>query len=284
MTHTDIHRPSVINPEDYDFIGFQYLGPDFPADRALIQAHMERTGGTTSDHYHGGSCHICGAHAIYTAVFHHMPSNSYIRTGLDCADKLGNFDTEGFRKKVKTVLEQKAGKRKAEAYLTQHGLDKAWEIYMANDRKVYGHHPRQVSMVETICDLVFRLVQNGNMTEKQERFLRSLLTQLSDFERKERERLARYDQASPLPKFNARTEIVGKVASVKFEDYGMIPAWKVLVEHKDGWKVWGTLPSVLVGKVGRGDTIRFLATIKPSERDPKFGFFSRPSKAEKVLV
>jgi len=93
---TDIHRPSAIVPADYDFIGFNYLPTDrdlsgiFPAfnDRALIRAHMQRTGGTWSGHEHAGNCHICGAHCIYTATFHHRPTNVYIRCGLTCTDGL----------------------------------------------------------------------------------------------------------------------------------------------------------------------------------------------------
>lgn len=33
---------------------------------------------------------------------------------------------------------------------------------------------------------------------------------------------------------------------------------------------------------GGGDEVEFTATIKRSDRDPKFGFYSRPSKARKV--
>ncbi len=31
--------------------------------------------------------------------------------------------------------------------------------------------------------------------------------------------------------------------------------------------------------IGRGDCARFTATLTPSDRDPKFGFYKRPSKA-----
>ncbi len=54
MTRTDAHRPSVIEPADYSFVGFQYLRVDdlgaalFLADeRRRIQTHMDSTGGET---------------------------------------------------------------------------------------------------------------------------------------------------------------------------------------------------------------------------------------------
>ncbi len=31
--------------------------------------------------------------------------------------------------------------------------------------------------------------------------------------------------------------------------------------------------------IERGDRVRFTATLTPSDRDPKFGFYKRPSKA-----
>jgi hypothetical protein len=49
----------------------------------------------------------------------------------------------------------------------------------------------------------------------------------------------------------------------------------MLVEHADGWKVWGTIPASLI-KAHRGDKVRFDTAITRSDRDPKFGFFSRP--------
>jgi hypothetical protein len=53
---------------------------------------------------------------------------------------------------------------------------------------------------------------------------------------------------------------------------------KMLVVTDTGWKVWGTMPAAL--DVDRGARVRFTATVKPSDDDPHFGFFSRPTKAQ----
>lgn len=136
MPRTDIHRPSAIEPADYEFVGCDYVPDDgiAMADTAVIHAHIARTGGKFSSHEHGGNCHVCGAHCLYTAVFFHAATNSYIRTGFDCAEKLGMGDAErfrAFRAGVKNALDARAGKRKAEAFCEQHGLAAAWEICKA---------------------------------------------------------------------------------------------------------------------------------------------------------
>ena len=90
MKRQDIHRPSVIKPEDYDFVAIvshdDEDGMLNMAERVLLAQHIKQSGGKFSQHAHGGSCHICGAHAFTIAYFHHHPSNQYICTGQDrCA-------------------------------------------------------------------------------------------------------------------------------------------------------------------------------------------------------
>jgi hypothetical protein len=53
----------------------------------------------------------------------------------------------------------------------------------------------------------------------------------------------------------------------------------MIIETKEGYRVFGTVPANLENLVV-GDCVRFVANIKPSEKDPNFGFFSRPSKTE----
>ena len=92
VVRTDIYRPSVINPEEYDFIAVTYnkagaVTHDMAA-RTYIREHMARTGGVYSRHEHGGTCHICGAYANYLATFYHAKSNTYIEVGETCCHNL----------------------------------------------------------------------------------------------------------------------------------------------------------------------------------------------------
>src|SRR3954467_8647095 len=95
MKRTDTHRPSAIIPSEYTWVA-QEVAPIFGlgdchfilAERERIRAHMDRTGGTYAGHAHGGNCMVCGnANAIYTILFYHEPTNSYVRMGERCAMK-----------------------------------------------------------------------------------------------------------------------------------------------------------------------------------------------------
>ena len=72
MKRNDEHRPSEINPADYEFVGLEYLGSSSSEELANMMAgeydniedHKHKTGGELSDHCHGGECHVCGACAL----------------------------------------------------------------------------------------------------------------------------------------------------------------------------------------------------------------------------
>jgi hypothetical protein len=181
MTRTDIHRPSAIIPADYRFVAFKYIGPEpfsvmaSQGAREQIEAHMKQTGGRYSGHDHGGTCHICGASAFWLAVYHHPASNTYINVGETCADKIELSD-QGFslfKATVKGEAGRIAGKVKAQETLRDLGLSQAWVIYAA-DRQGQGRDE------ETVRDLVAKLVQYGNLSEKQVSFLETLLRRIAE--------------------------------------------------------------------------------------------------------
>ena len=276
---TDIHRPSAIEPLDYEFVGFDYLGnradpTTIMAERAAIHAHMARTGGRYSQHAHGGSCHICGASALYTALHYHAKSNTYVRTGLDCADKLGCGDAEAFRVKIERAIEAYAGKRKAQATLEAEGIAKAWTIYTT---PVTG---RDTTYEErTIADIVFKLVRYGSISDKAMGYLKALVDKVDRAVEIAAERIARRAAedaaAAPVPTDGERRLIRGTVISIKEGDFGP----RMLVKTAEGFKVFGAVPSIIRDGLTRGVAVEFYATVRPSNDDPKFGFFSRPTKA-----
>ena len=53
---------------------------------------------------------------------------------------------------------------------------------------------------------------------------------------------------------------------------------KMLVQDDRGFRVWGSVPKSL-GDAERESRITFTATVTASDRDAKFGFFKRPTKA-----
>ena len=281
LQRTDIHRPSVINPEDYTFVAFEVVRGAFAGDleacaymqtqRRIIREHMERTGGHYSLHAHGGNCMVCGnANAIYTVLFYHADTNTYVRMGEICAEKAQcSFgDTNAFRAAVRNAMAAVAGKRKAEATLVAENLTYAWEVYNASTEARATWKYEEF----TISDMVRKLVQYGSLSEKQYDFMRTLIARIPWRAELEAKRAAEKAAAAPCP--NGRVKVTGTVLKSEMRDtmYGV--THKMLVKAAEGFMVWCTVPSGM--DASRGAQVTFKATLKPSDDDPKFGFGSRP--------
>lgn len=297
---TDIHKPSSINPTDYTFIGFKYVGSRVIEKqislhyKQIIEDHMKQTGGNFSDHQHGGSCQVCGANSHYLGVFYHSATNQYIQTGYECADKMSLGDSKAFkafRKQIKDSADFMTGKKKAEQILQDSNLQSCWEIYLRSpeDRSINSEH--------IIASIVSNLVRYGSLSMKQEEYLRHLLGNIDVQKgwaaaREEQDRI-RQETAEDCPE--GRIEVLGTVVSVKEKDTQFGYTLKMLVESTSGFRVWGSVPSSLKcllfseggeltqRTVKRGDKIKFSATVSPSDEDKKFGFFSKPTKANIIL-
>lgn len=290
----DIHRPSAIVPDDYTFVGFEHtreanqgdLGAllALQAERQIIRAHMARTGGTYSHHEHGGNCHVCGAWAIYTVLYYHQPSNSYIRTGFDCAQKLdmgGDWERGNrFRAAIQDAREAQAGKRKAQALLGDEGLSTAWDIYIADwetlpAQRILADGTRYIYQEEnTIRDIVGKLVKYGSISPKQYAFIRSLLDRIARRSQILAERAAERAIAAPCPK--GRVTVKGTVIKTdeRETDFGLVT--KMLIKAQEGYMVWCTVPRAWETPE-RNASIEVTVTLEPSKDDPKFGFGSRPT-------
>lgn len=275
---TDIHRPSAIQPQDYNFLGIHFdpgvedvVGGDYLMceENRRIRGFMEEKGAKWAQHEHGGTCFCCGAHAVYLAVFYHAPSNECIMVGERCADKLEMGEAESFARARKTVAAERkaiAGKRKAQEALSSLGLTAAWDIFTANG----GQRLQEES---TVRDMVSRLVQYGTLSDKQIEFMKTLLHRIENREQIKAQRELEKEQAAPCPA--GRLTVTGTVLSVKWSDgvYGRV--LKMFVKASEGYTLYGTVPSGV--EVERGSQVTFKATITPASNDPKHGFFSRPS-------
>lgn len=278
---TDIHRPAVIRPEEYQFVGFECIPQDGDllgwaeaqaTERAVIQRHMEQTGGTYSAHAHGGNCMVCGnANAIYTALFHHALTNVYVRVGRDCCEKLdAGVDFNPFHDGVRDYLNARAGKRKAEAWLASVGLSRAWQVAQADYSDVAGVVAFEES---TVRDIVYKLVTYGSISERQEAFLRKLLEQIDTRAEREATRAAEREAATPAP--TGRLDVSGEVLSVKAQETDFGVTIKMTVKTDAGWILWTTQPAASSAK--RGDRVTLRVTVTPSADDPKFAFGKRPT-------
>ena len=316
---TDLHRPSVIVPSDYYLVACDYYGlggaEGFAEDRAIFRAHMEKTGGKfVHIERDSGGCDVCGAHCSYVAKFYHVPSNSYIVTGMDCAAKMEIGDERlfaSFKKRVAAGLKVFKGKAKARQILTDAGMTDVLALYDATraslagwDSEKQGDWWGHLTWEQQVTDEMFgKLVKYGSLSEKQMALLAKLpaahAAKVAKKAAWEAERAAKHEAAAPLPVVETRVTVQGVIQSCKGVDTQFGYQWKMVVEHADGWKVYGTVPNNLIDEVTAGPSsattyediqkeirtalvgkrVEFAAKIKASDRDPKFGFFNRPTKA-----
>lgn len=274
----DIHRPGAINPGEYQFVGIWYdpqhietVGGSqlMEQERENIRQFMEEHGARWANHEHGGTCQCCGAHALYLAAFYHEPHNEVIRVGQDCAHKLHMGCEDAFnaaRRKVASAKEYATGKARARLQLEEKGLLNAWTLWEAKSRVD--------SDTEIVVDMVGKLISYGNLSDKQWEFLKRLLHRIENREDLEAQRAAEKAAAQDCPE--GRLDIVGTVLTTKTVDedgpYG--PQFKMLIKAPEGYTLWGTVPAGLQPE--RGQEVAFRATVKPSEKDPKHGYYSRP--------
>lgn len=129
----------------------------------------------------------------------------------------------------------------------------------------------------TIRDIVGKLVKYGSISDKARNYLKTMLAKIATRPEREAAQLAQKEAAAPCP--TGRVQITGLVLTVKVPEWAnsaFPPSVKILVQDDRGFKVWGSC----FANVQRGQRVKFIATVTPSQDDPKFGFYKRPAKGE----
>lgn len=313
----DGFRPSVINPAEFEFVAHHYLGHSEEAWEALcnemageaenLDRHqVAHPGFTIAGHKWPGICDCCGARYLYGATFHTAVTNTYISVGGICAGKLSLGSPEAmkrFREQINTWKVHADKVARARVYLDSIYLGPMLDLYLSKDNS-------QEFPEVTLRDMCSKVIGWGReLSEKQQAFALKLLKQIVDRPAVEAERAARDEARQPVPATDKRMTIVGTIISAKYQpsnyDSGFFaPACvKIVIEHADGWKVWGTLPNELwadarsYGEMSwhngactddgisidsdklKGKRIQLDGRVTVSDKDSKFGFFKRPTKA-----
>ena len=287
MKREDIHSTSKVIPADYDFVAFGYQHMEFfngmvPAvilnNRAILAAHMAQTGGQFSQHEHGGTCHICGANAIYMVNFYHRATNTYIATGNDCAAKMemSYAGFNAFQVAVQDARQAHAGKNKARLYLAEKGMAQAWAMY-SGEIEVPTPTPYEE---RTIIDIVSKLVKYGSISDRQMQYVETLLKKIPARHVQQAQWAQERASAKPAP-IGDRVTFTGTVIKVAFHDSQFGRSLKMTVKHADGWAAWGTVPAGL--EVEKGNTVTLTANLMASRDNPTFAFFKRPTQATKLI-
>ncbi|MBQ87195.1 MAG: hypothetical protein CMQ16_12415 [Gammaproteobacteria bacterium] len=119
--------------------------------------------------------------------------------------------------------------------------------------------------------MVDALEEYGALTEGQTKAVSAMLARskakIAEWSKADQERAV---NAEDCP--TGRVEITGKVLNLTLVENSWGETCKMLVEADQGFRVYGTAPA----EAEKGETITFTATVTPSDRDAKFGFFKRP--------
>jgi hypothetical protein len=233
----------------------------------------------------GGSCDYCGTGILYEFHIGGADGRKF-KVGSDCVHKTG-AEGQGFREqRLQLARSQRATKRQ-ERYTERRARWEAEAAAKLPDFDATYPGIRDKLAAESVLeggnaflkDLYRKLIGWGSLSEAQVKAANNVF-----------ERRARDDAAKPLPDFTGRAQVTGTVRSLKTVSY---PGWpprtvlKMLVQHADGWKVYGTVPDVLRPTLVEGNVVTFFAKIERSKDDNKFGFFSRPTKpaiVEEVIL
>ena len=121
-----------------------------------------------------------------------------------------------------------------------------------------------------------RKARRYQMTAKQESYAAALLDRHQATVAREEASAARRAAGVSVPAGKVR--IVGTVAGFKLQESRFGTTEKMIVRSDEGWAVYVTVPAGMAP--ARGDTVEFSATVTISDRDPLFGFASRPTGAK----
>jgi hypothetical protein len=226
------------------------------------------------------NCAHCGKAIRYVVAAKHAPSGEYVAIGETCAQRI-EMTLDQFR--IKKLHDVAAKRNKTIA------LGGKYNRYLSDNIDYASAIEKYETMNlrnEFVFDVNRRLRQYGSISDAQRDAVikavdRSVEAAERRAEREQSEAEARDAMiAAGVSMTEGRREITGEVLAVKSQDsyYGVTV--KMLVKDSDGLKYWGTVPAAI--NPSRGDTVKFTGTVKVSDDDPLFGFFSRPSKAEIV--
>lgn len=309
MKRTDLAAPSVIDPAAFTFVAGVYFGSnpseDFDALLSEWMAEKDVDGkagwyskrpavltkfpplNPAGNFVRKGTCDHCGARFDWGSVYQHT-SGAHIVVGNVCADKTmdvpSRLELDVRRMKARIAAARETARNAAAA--------RAQSVTGGYEWLYAGPHNHA-----TLDDIARKGLAWGGLTERQVELVKRIHDGTpAEWEVKKAAkaaaRAAEESAAQPVPVTTERMEITGEVLTIK-EQEGYAPGgviwpgqstptvFKMLVRTDAGYKLWGTVPRDL--EIQQGSKIAFSAKIERSKDDPKFGFFSRPTKA-KVIV
>lgn len=275
----DVHRPTVFQPEDYDFSHTGTFSSDeFLADVRREDAAMMKLlrgeGWVWADSHLSGKCDHCGSAIVHYAVMRHEPSHKLIHIGETCLNgrfEMANASFDSWRKLRVGKAARDAKAERLANLLAAHPELEALSFYAVQSPSWDGNGPD-----DFLISIANRMWGKAELTEKQIDAAKRALARKAEREAKREAEAEALKDLAPLQP--GRRTITGEVIHTKWVDshfgYGSSGSLKGLIRDADGYKFWGTLPTAWEGE--KGDTITITATIEPKDGEPTFAFYKRP--------
>jgi hypothetical protein len=268
MTRTDVHSPTNLITEDYEFIA---CGDHHPTEGFTPDLPTLPSCGI----HPVAQCDHCGAHLRYYAVLRHIPTDTLVEVGETCLANRFSLATRQFK-----ALHEAAAAKRAEHQIVN--ARNAWFAANPDARLAYDWAAERLQSPSTdlwegVWTFVAKVKRYGDTSDK---FVAAVL--------KCRERDIAYQAAQaarkvasnpPVDVPTGRIQISGQVISLKWKHTQFGESLKAVIVDTRGFKVYGTVPAKLESKVNLQDHITLTAAVTPSPDDPTFGFYSRPTQA-----
>ena len=219
-----------------------------------------------------GSCSHCGIRIRYAAVLAHV-NGERIMVGQDCLGNRFSGSNVEFAYIRKSAAEKSAASKrdgKINIWLAAHPDFAGLVAGFSSLRGIYG---------EFVSDVILKLQKNGELSEAQVAGVRKVVARRNEWATKRAEEAA---SMSPAP--TGRITFTGTVLSTKIVDGMYGPSHKMLILAEGNYKVWLSIPSVLMDDLGnvselKAQTMTLTATLTPSSYDATFAIGKRPTLA-----
>lgn len=247
-----------MNPADWYCIGEYYVGESEEIAEIYGETPAVLVG------HDLGKCEHCGTIHSHGAGFRNRETGEILAVGRNCAEEFFFFTSTAARKVAQAAKVKAARQAREEARAAAHnfldsnpGLAEAFET---------DHH--------IVADIKRQLIKKGHISEKQVELVFKIAR---DVAAREAEKANEPEPvAIPDELTDGRHRFEGVVLGSKWAENAWGGSLKLLIRDNRGFKVWGSAPDECIEF--KGAHVAFTARVKPSDDDPCFGFYSRPTK------
>ena len=290
MKRNDVHAPTNLVTEDYDFLALidhdqnESTEGAATAERQAVMQSILAQGYRMASVHHAGQCDHCGSHLRYAALMLHKPSSTVIEVGETCLDNRFSVATAEFQK----------ARKNAELARAKHRIVAARNAFVSENPDLAflntGEIPEVLDWCEFVHDIGRKLRTYGDLSDAQVSAVRKVY---ASSVKRESEKVAEIPESlADAP--TGRVVVEGTVVSTKWQESQYGDTLKMLVKVTESdestWKLWVSVPSSLHRdyfdevsgawvdmNVNRGDVVKIRVTVTPSDNDPSFAFGSRPT-------